>query len=579
MTKELEELRKLAGLPVVEDCDEEVVEEASGQRTSTLRRIVGPGETSSERGRTFLSFGKDQKHLATVIDKLTAMYGEPQVKNKALVFNDGEKDLMLHNYDRFNELSFNYMDESDMFKEDCDESEDDKNDDGECSPFTHADDNVAMVREDDFEEDYLVPPKDLEDGHYEDDDDGHWDNSGNVSVRTSEPFDNDRVVDNDDEGTYSGKTNFDDETFDDWTAKYPDESVEEADSDDPSAIECPGCSEIAFNKIGKVGKDDEFECENCGKYGIMGALDEQGPGDDEDEFAADDDAMVDVGDDEDYEEFDFNDEFEQMMGNTNRFEAIEINELRKRAGLAEKTIVTKDDIAAAGGEVVGHKDEVTGGPGTSTRHDGSDQVRISVAKGFPNMKQWWKEDPKDIMSMVYWQKNQLPPSDEEAFARNWEKVKANLTKKFGAAPEVAESTDNKDDYDFFNFDDEKAYYLVADEIGDQIIFGMQNEVGVPEQYTDKIVALLTDHGFEQGRAYEFAGMEEDLQNGYNDRESVDDEFDLRFPAGATSSPARELGPAGAKHGDNPMRTPMASVDKDEDYIYESFKHAYRRFRK
>ena len=328
---------------------------------------------------------------------------------------------------------------------------------------------------------------------------------------------------------------------------------------------------------------------------------EQGPGDDEDEFAADDDAMVDVGDDEDYEEFDFNDEFEQMMGNTNRFESIEINELRKRAGLPQvtedeipfdvgpeddivnnrrgKKIVTKAHVMAAGGVFKGNGDEYTGGPGTSTRKDSSDQVEIRVSKGFPNMKEWWKEDPKDIMSMVYWQKNQLPPSDPEKFAANWEKVKANLTKKFGAAPEVAESTDSQDETVPFEFNDEKAYYLVADEIGDRISFGMHDEILVPEQYVDGIIMILDTHGFEQGKDFSIAGMEEDLQNGYNDRESVDDEFDLRFPAGATSSPSSELGPAGAKHGDNPMRTPMASVHQDEDEIYESFKHAYRRFRK
>ena len=308
--------------------------------------------------------------------------------------------------------------------------------------------------------------------------------------------------------------------------------------------------------------------------------------------------MVDVGDDEDYEEFDFDDEFDKMMGNTYRFDEediVEMQHLRKMAGLSEapefevgpeddvvnnrrgKKIVTKAHIVAAGGVFKGSADEYTGGPGTSTRHDGSDQVRISVAKGFPRFDKWWEEDPKDIMGMIYWQKDQLPP-EGEAFDRNWEKVKANLTKKYGAGP-VEESTDSQDDYVAFEFDDEKAYYLVADECGEMMEFGMHDEVLIPDQWVDQVIALLTDHGYENGNGYRIAGMDEDLQNGYNDQHSVDHEYDDRFPKGATSSPARELGPAGAKHGDNPMRTPMASVDKEEDDIYESYKKSYRRFRK
>ena len=42
--------------------------------------------------------------------------------------------------------------------EDCDQSKDaEKNDDGDCSPFTHADENVDMVREDDLDEVQTLP--------------------------------------------------------------------------------------------------------------------------------------------------------------------------------------------------------------------------------------------------------------------------------------------------------------------------------------------------------------------------------------------------------------------------------------
>jgi hypothetical protein len=388
-------------------------------------------------------------------------------------------------------------------------------------------------------------------------------------------------------------------------AKY-DNEVEEED-DDWDERDAPELDrQTDFDAPSRYDGDDSYD------------LDEQGPGDDE--FDIDDDAMVDVGDDEDYEVFDFDDEFDKMMGNTYRFDeedVMEMNELRKRAGLREMKVISLDDVKAAGGEVRGKSDEITGGKGTTTSHRGNNEVVISKMKTFPRFDKWWKEDPEDIMGMIYWQKDQLPP-EGEAFDREWEKVKANLTRKYGAAPveeaegdtcsrcrkgkmrrgetfmgpaeecdhcnfqrQVNESTDSRDDYVAFTFDNEKAYFLVADECGEMMEFGMQDEMLLPDQWVDQVLVLLKDHGFEKGKDFSVAGMEEDLQNGYNDQHvDQEDEFGGgRFPAGATSSPARELGPAGAKHGDNPMRTPMASVDKKEDDIYESYRHQYRRFRR
>lgn len=466
-------------------------------------------------------------------------------------------------------------------EEDCDETPM-GGEDGECSPFTHADDNVDMVREEgDYHEEevqrfmdmgkrdlWILYNQTFEEGNPEDHDALQYMEAalGRLGIGVAEGvMDEDFLIPPKD-------------------AKY-DAEVEEEDYEDDDWKMQGG-----EDGLGPDGHGYDRDMSDTTPFS------EQGPGD---EFGVEDE-LVDVGDDEDYEEFDFDAEFDQMMGNTYRFDekdVMEMNELRKSAGLpvkeaedipfevgAEddivnnrrgKKIVTQAHIDAAGGEFRGPSSEYTGGPGTSTGHRGGDEVVITRMKTFPKMSEWWKEDPKDIMSMIYWQKDQLPPSDPEKFAANWEKVKANLTKKFGAGP-VEESTDSEDDYVAFEFDDEKAYYLVADECGEMMEFGMRDECLIPDQWVDQVIALLTDHGFENGKEYSVAGMEEDLQNGYNDRAMTDG--DDYFPQGATSSPARELGPAGAKHGDNPMRTPMASVDKEEE-VYESYKQAYRRFRK
>jgi len=114
-----------------------------------------------------------------------------------------------------------------------------------------------------------------------------------------------------------------------------------------------------------------------------------------------------------------------------------------------KKIVTLKDIEQAGGEFTGHENEYTGGPGTSTRHDGSDQVRISKMKTMPRASQWWKYSPEEIMGVVYWQKDQLPPPAGEAFDRNWEKVKSQLQAKYPAPEgELEEGGDRHAEHDW-----------------------------------------------------------------------------------------------------------------------------------
>jgi hypothetical protein len=54
-----------------------------------------------------------------------------------------------------------------------------------------------------------------------------------------------------------------------------------------------------------------------------------------------------------------------------------------------------------------------------------------VSTGMPNMKEWWNEDPKDVMSFVYWLKGQVPPAGE-SWAAAWESLAQQLEKRHPA---------------------------------------------------------------------------------------------------------------------------------------------------
>jgi hypothetical protein len=63
--------------------------------------------------------------------------------------------------------------------------------------------------------------------------------------------------------------------------------------------------------------------------------------------------------------------------------------------------------------------------------------------GMPNMKEWWNEDPKDVMSFVYWLKGQLPPAGED-WATEWESLAQQLEKRHPAPPPGARDPDPGD---------------------------------------------------------------------------------------------------------------------------------------
>ena len=56
---------------------------------------------------------------------------------------------------------------------------------------------------------------------------------------------------------------------------------------------------------------------------------------------------------------------------------------------------------------------------------------LNELSGFPDMKRWWKEDPKDVMSFVYWLQGKIPPSGS-AFDKAWKAIATQLNKKHKA---------------------------------------------------------------------------------------------------------------------------------------------------
>lgn len=515
--------------------------------------------------------------------------------------------------------------------EDCDESEDaTKNDDGECSPFTHADENVEMVREfeDDYEDDFEpatnMCPECEGSGQNRMSQDSAFPGQSYDCERCNgegEIFEGDV----DEDFLAPPKDGYDTDERDapeldrqtDYNAPPRDDGDDSYDMFDDSPLEeAPSRQDFRMvaNLISKI-EDPALRQSSAEDHADMFALQnprfnkelfmkaagadfvaEQGPGDDE--FDHDEDAMVDLGDDDDI----YGNDDEDLSGYGGEFysdsQFYEMNELRKAAGIEQVT-----------------------------------EVRDSA---FISMDKWYEADPADLMTQIYWQKSQLPPpTSSSAYARNWGKIVKNLSAKYpppegwvNTVPEVEPSEQtcpvcrgrgvnyaqndepcykcdgegtifeaegmnesephNAGDYDFIDFADEQAYYAVADEVGDRLIFGMNNEVGIPEEYSEKVEGMLRRLGFEKGIDYNYTSrgnpghisnrkpeVEEDLQNGYTERDFIDGE-DL-FPKGSHQSPSDDLGPTASGYGDNAMQNRMRS--KEADKVYENMKQAYRRHRK
>ncbi len=67
---------------------------------------------------------------------------------------------------------------------------------------------------------------------------------------------------------------------------------------------------------------------------------------------------------------------------------------------------------------------------TTTHHGDGTSTTKKYKPPLMSFKNWQDKDPKEVMSLAYWLKRQLPPSDPEAYASNWENLKAQLEVKY-----------------------------------------------------------------------------------------------------------------------------------------------------
>ena len=49
---------------------------------------------------------------------------------------------------------------------------------------------------------------------------------------------------------------------------------------------------------------------------------------------------------------------------------------------------------------------------------------------FPDLSRWWEYQPEDIMTVAYWSKGQLPPSDRNVWEQEWSNIVKQLHVKY-----------------------------------------------------------------------------------------------------------------------------------------------------
>ena len=60
----------------------------------------------------------------------------------------------------------------------------------------------------------------------------------------------------------------------------------------------------------------------------------------------------------------------------------------------------------------------------------------SLNENFPNMKKWWKEDKKEVMSFIYYLQGQLPPNNKDKYKKAWVSIAKQLQKKTPAPTNI-----------------------------------------------------------------------------------------------------------------------------------------------
>ena len=242
---------------------------------------------------------------------------------------------------------------SPTLNEDC-PTDPDKNDDGDCSPFTHADDNVDMVREDDSGNPKYIHIDSGEEFELIDVEDGGRSGYGYVTIRDTGIGEEHHMSTQEFESEYRESDTMvrEDDFIEDLLLAPKDKTGPEVDEEgrkkDPFAgvdtsfshEEPIDVDDFSGPELDHLRHPDDIVHDSGPELDHLRHPDdiEEGPG----EFDHDPDAMIDVGDEEDYKVYDFNDEFEAMLGGSSdpvdgrrAGSMYEMNDLRRLAGLEQ----------------------------------------------------------------------------------------------------------------------------------------------------------------------------------------------------------------------------------------------------
>ena len=75
------------------------------------------------------------------------------------------------------------------------------------------------------------------------------------------------------------------------------------------------------------------------------------------------------------------------------------------------------------------------------------KLRDVLVEGIKPKNKWWENDPKELMSHVYWLRGQLPPSHGDSYIKSWNKIVSQLSKEFPPPADWKNPMPPKDQYE------------------------------------------------------------------------------------------------------------------------------------
>ena len=127
-----------------------------------------------------------------------------------------------------------------------------------------------------------------------------------------------------------------------------------------------------------------------------------------------------------------------------------------------------------------------------------------------------------------------------------------------------------------------------DVVGEEAPPGMEDWIkdrkdSFKKQYGDEWKEVLYSTAWKEYNKNDESVEEEvigDLGNGYDDQHSTTKNYSDYFPTGAHGTAVRDVGPAGGRHGDNPMQKVMKNKKVEEaetKEIHKNLVYAYREY--